>query len=177
MNNLSSINIQENLLTLAKQNPTQYIFRHTKIKQIYSRPTLFSEKFRDISLTFNPNLSKKELNEQFNAIIDAYQSNTLKNKSIYEVLELKFNDWMDKIERIKVSKKKSTQTETRKITDLLYNIQNILYVYDANLKDINITDIVYAIKESERTVQTMLYFAKYLIENNGWKLLLTSQRD
>lgn len=59
MDELESIYLEEDLLKMIKSNPNESIFSSTSVYLIYSRPSLFSERFRNITMTFNPNISKK----------------------------------------------------------------------------------------------------------------------
>jgi len=174
--NIDSVYIEEELSKLIKKNPNEYIFRHTTAKPIYCRPTLFSERFRDIDLNFNPNLSKKELLSQFENIIDLYQTNELNNKSIYEIIGEEFGKYSQKIEREKRVYKGKRVVEVKKISTLLNNVIDILYIYDSDKMKLRDSHLIksYNTNLSEGTISMYLIFSKFLIDNKGYKFLLTS---
>lgn len=172
---IDSIYTEESLNEIITKNTSEYIFRHTKVEPVFSRPKLFSERFRDIELTFNPNLPKKELVSQFEAIIEAYQSDQLKSQSIYELLGEKFNQWNEKVYRKKrIHLKQDEQLDTKKITTLVNSCQDILYIYDADKNGVSHTSKSYPTKLGTGTISSYLNFAKFLIEEKGYKILLTS---
>ncbi len=172
---IDSIYTEESVHEVISKNTSEYIFRHTEVEPIFSRPNLFSERFRDIRLNFNPNLSKKELISQFKAIIEAYQSNQLENQSVYEILGEKFNQWNEKIYRTKREhSEQKEQLDAKKITTLVNACQDILYIYDADKNGESHTSKSYPTKLGTGTISSYLNFAKFLIEEKGYKILLTA---
>lgn len=181
MNQLDSLQFRENMLKLMKKNPNEFIFRSTFIKLNYARPRLFSERFRDITLTFNPNLSKKELKLQFETIIDLYQSDKLKNRSIYEIVGEEFGKWSKKIERPKraYSTKKvedRNSNAAKNILTIINNIPDLLYIYDSHIQEITHTQKTYPTNMSESSISSYLNMALFLIDEKGYKILLTAHR-
>ncbi len=174
---IDSIYTEESLQEVIVKNTSEYIFRHTKVEPMFSRPQLFSERFRDIELNFNPNLPKKELVSQFEAIIEAYQSDQLKSQSIYEVLGEKFSQWNEKIYRTKRGhSKQEEKLDAKKITTLVNACQDILYIYDADKNDESHTSKSYPTKLGTGTISSYLNFAKFLIDEKGYKILLTANQ-
>jgi len=172
---LDSIYAEESLKKIISKDTSAYVFRYTMVEPVFDRPTLFSERFRDINLNFNPNLGKNELLSQFKAIIDAYQSNALQTKSIYEILGEEFKKWDKYIHRKKNSNsRQKTEIDSKQISTLVKNCQDILYVYDANKNGMDFKTIAYATKLGEGTISSYLNFAKFLIEEKGFRFLLTT---
>lgn len=172
---LDSIHTIESLREIISKDTNAYVFRYTKVDPVFSRPTLFSERFRDINLNFNPNLGKSELLSQFKAIIDAYQSNALQTKSIYEILGEEFKKWDKYIHRKKNSNsRQKTEIDSKQISTLVKNCQDILYIYDAAKNSIDNKTIAYTTKLGEVSVSSYLNFAKFLVEEKGFRFLLTT---
>lgn len=182
MKQIDSLYFTERILELIRQNPNEYTFRSTIVKPIYSRPTLFSERFRDITLTFNPNLSIRELRLQFEKIIELYQANKLKNRSIYETLGEEFGKWSKKIERPKRSynskqgSNEKNNASSKDILTILNNITDLLYIYDAHQQGTSHTIKIYLTNMAESSISSYLNMAQFLIEEQGYKILLTSHR-
>lgn len=182
MKQIDSIYFTERILELMRQSPNEYIFRSTMVKPIYSRPTLFSERFRDITLTFNPNLSIRELRLQFEKIIELYQANKLKNRSIYETLGEEFGKWSKKIERPKRSynskqdSNEKNNASSKDILTILNNITDLLYIYDLHQQGTSHTIKIYLTNMAESSISSYLNMAQFLIEEQGYKILLTSHR-
>lgn len=181
MSKINSIYLLENMIQMIKKNPNESIFRATFVKPNYARPSLFSERFRDITLTFNPNLSEAELLAQFKKIINLYQTNKLKNKSIYETLGEEFGKWSKKIKRQKRNYGTSKSTDkkdgaTKDTLTLLNNIDILLYTYDADKKGVSHTLKTYPTNMSEASISSYLNMAKFLIDEQGYKILLTSHK-
>ena len=181
MNQLNSIYLAENMLKLIKQNPNEFIFRSTFVKPNYARPRLFSERFREITFTFNPNLSKKGLKLQFETIIDLYQSDKLKNRSIYETLGEEFGKWSKKIERPKrgystKQAKDEKSNAAKDILTILNNIPDLLYIYDSHNQGSSHTQKTYPTNMSEGSISSYLNMAQFLIDEQGYKILLTSHK-
>lgn len=174
---IDSIYTEESLHEVIAKNTSEYIFRYTKVEPVFSRPKLFSERFRDIELNFNPNLPKKELVSQFEAIIEAYQSNQLKNQSIYELLGERFNKWDEKIYREKrTHSKQENKIDAKQIKTLVRGCQDLLYTYDAQRYGKSNTSIACITRLSEGKVSSYVSFSKFLIEEKGYKTLLTANR-
>lgn len=172
---LDSIHTIKSLHEIISKDTNAYVFRYTMVDPVFSRPTLFSERFRDINLNFNPNLGKNELMSQFEAIIDAYQSNSLQTKSIYEILGEEFKKWDKCIHRKKKNNsRQKTVIDSKQISTLVKNCQDILYIYDANKNGIDNKTIAYTTKLGEVSVSSYLNFAKFLVEEKGFRFLLTT---
>lgn len=175
MQKLNSIHIEENLSATMSINPNNDIYSSRDVVPIYSRPSLFSERFRNISFTFNPNLSLNELESQFSEIVTLYQNNALQTRSIYELIGENFNVWSNKIHRQKREHKQQKQkVDSKYVKTLLDNIPEIMFIYDADKNGISHTVKKYETGLGDGTISTYSNFAKYLIEEKGYKVLLTA---
>lgn len=111
---------------------------------------------------------------QFEKIVDLYQSNKLKSQSVYETFGEKFNKWSKTINRKKRNYNKKEKVDTKHITTILNNIGDLLYIYDSHKQGVSHINIAYSTGMTEGSISSYLNIALFLIEEKGYKILLTA---